>query len=182
MLKPEQIETIRSHYERGKNPSEIARIVPFKVTRQAIEQRAKRGEWKQTPAITDTETQALVIPDGLPAKQTQALEHIRCGASHSVAYRAVGIPASTWNRWLKDPEFGQLVSVAQAQAAAPVIKNAYDHALTDPKWSWEWLQKSPGLRDEFGQAQQKGPQINIKLGHLIPRDPAHKAGRVIDQD
>jgi len=47
MLKPDQIEIIRKHYERGLNPAAIRRCVPFRVSRQAITRRIRIENWQR---------------------------------------------------------------------------------------------------------------------------------------
>jgi len=168
---------VRDHYDRGKGPTEIARIVPFKITRQAIEQRARREEWKRGES-KELAQEPAQDPVDIPKEMLAGLDPIKAAiaaqvAAHgtiSLACRSMGVPESTFRGWRKsDPNFAATLDRAQALANGPVVANAYNAAKTDPKYAWEWLQKHPSTREEFGRADT-GPNIGqVKIGKLIQR-------------
>jgi hypothetical protein len=59
MLKPDQVEIIRKHYERGLNPTVICRCVPFNVSRQAIIRMIRTENWERKPVVADAQEETL---------------------------------------------------------------------------------------------------------------------------
>ena len=183
MLTREQWEIIRKHYESGRTAGEITRIVPFNITRQAINQRAKAESWERNISLSnEPQLSAVEIPDEIGADRLMALGILRAGGTHALAYKTIGIPQSTWSDWLRDPAFRLLCDQTQAESNAPVLSRAYQAAKDDPKYAWEWMNKHPTLRDEFAPVQAQSRIGKIEIGHLIQRDPAHKIPHLVERN
>ncbi len=183
MLTSEQWLVIREHYESGRTAGEIVRIVTFGITRQAINQRAKAESWERRILLSDApKLSAVEIPDDIGADRLMALGILRAGGTHAMAYKTIGIPQSTWSDWLKDPVFRLLCEQVQAETNAPVMARAYQAAKEDPKYAWEWMEKHPSTRDEFAPVQTKTQIGQIKIGHLIQRDPKHRVPHLMDEE
>ena len=175
---------IRKMYESGITPAEISRILGGRPTRQAISKRAKKEGWTVNPLVAEPGVvNDFIVPSDLPVKKQAVLMFLKAGGQTNQAHLVADVDRSTWNRWLKDEWFASLVGKAQLSTTMKVVECALRGAAQDPKYAWEWLKNHPVTRGDYGPPAKHATQIGqIKIGHLIQRDPAHRVPHLIDQD
>lgn len=179
-LSTEQWDVVKAHYERGKSPSEIARIVPFNISRQGISKRIASEGWERNQSVAGPAMQPLEIPPEVDPIKAALVAQIAAHGTASIACRSLGVPDRTYRDWKqKDAQFAALVDAATAQLNVPVVSRAYQAAKEDPKYSWRWMESQI---PEFAPQQAKTHIGSIKIGHLIQRDPNHKVPHLIEQE
>ena len=177
MLEADQLDIIRDYVFQGKTPTEIVRLVDFKVSRQAVKKQIDKNGW--LPRVAEPSEVTIDIPDGMSPIKAAIVAQIALHGTPSLAYKAVGVARTTYRDWTKkDDQFRLAIEAAQAQLNGAILEVAKNAALKDPKYSWEWMQKHPSLRGDFGQVKAQTNIGTLKIGHLIQRDPSHIVPRV----
>ena len=150
----------------------------FKVSHNAISQRAKKEGWfKQAeicdPSILETKTakihgnpvthgerRMVTMGKRSPENAAKILDYLEQGFSQNVAAAKVGISPSTLSAWLKDdPELGELARVSRIKGHAAderIIMEARDRG--DWKAALTRLERSKDVADAWKQEDtaQKG--------------------------
>ncbi len=150
-------------------------------SRQAMAKRAKKDNWQR---VTEVDTTTLPVDQNywhtLNVRRQTVIQELAYGAKNiSEAAARAGVPKNTVYDWTKNPEYRALCDVARASTRRVLVQRLYDFGERDPKPN-QWLLEKLWA-NEFGQ--RPTTQIaNIKIGHLIQRDPAHKVPHMIDQE
>ena len=162
MLSSEQIATIKMHYERGvTSASALARILPFKVSRQALARRIKASDW-------EVKEHEVAQPELTSAKEVAALV-LGNTSSYRLAAMASGKGEQTIRDWMKLDNFRAEVEQRQAQPLSDAYETINQAAKTSPKDA-QWLVTNHKVtRDDIGPSHARNPGSKIEIGFLIPR-------------
>lgn len=143
--------TIRSSYERGVSPTEIAQTLPDCPSRQAIEKRAKKEGWAvaklpETHDLTTNEGQKAVI-----------LSKVRSGAPLGLAARAAGITDRTLRNWRADDSaFAEMLEASRAAFLTTNIERIHEAGERDWKAAAYLVERASETRETFSQSKTDG--------------------------
>jgi len=173
-------EIIKTRWMAGESFYQIAKD-PNTPSRQAMAKRQKLEGW---PRVSDVDATTLPVEGShwasLNIRQQAVIRELAYGAKNLAEAAAMaGVPKNTVYDWTKDPDYRALCDVARASTRRELITRLYDFGKRDPKPNQYLLEKL--WAHEFGQ-RATTKIANIKIGHLIQRDPAHRVPHLIDQE
>lgn len=156
--------SIRERYESGETATEIQRTAD--VTRQGIEQRAKREGWIRkviTPAVAHGQLTSIAAVEAMgsrtDANAKMILDELMSGAHPPLAARRVGMAPETLVAWMRDdPIFGQRCIEAQITHTRAIQGEINDAVKRDWKAGAYLLERHPLTKAEFKTDSDKGKQ------------------------
>jgi len=185
--------TIEDRYRAGETATRIAK--DYDISRQAIEQKARKNGWNNLiAAIHQTDTaKRIADPQNrhdkrlasfgkrTPQNLEAIVKKISQGYSPSVAARAIGISDATLSLWRKDDKkTDDIVTAAVAEYAGTRLQNI---KKAGDRGDWKadawFLARNKATRDEFGDTD-KGSSGGITVVLNVPRATSAFEDALID--
>ena len=176
---------IQIRWLQGESASAISKSLGGKPTRQGINKRARRENWRQLPTVSKKhlELSPMQLGQDTPENRVRVLELLQEGVSFNLAAGVIGVSRNTLLNWRKgDPMFQHQCQAARHKALADCAAAVFRAKERDWKAGKFLLEASHESQADYDAVAKGSNQIVVVLN--IDRDKKTSrpiAGECIDQ-